>query len=138
MKRLTLAVALSLCSAPLLCAQSSTQTGQSGNLINITVSHSTQAVNYRNNTSTKIDFQGTALMARADGDAKVNARDGRVAINAEFSGLQPATSFGTAYLTFVLWAISPEGRANNLGELLVDNGKAKIEVTTKLQTFGMI
>ena len=139
MKRLTLAVALSLCSAPLLFAQSSTQTGQNGNLINITVSHSTQAVNYRNNTSTKIDFQGTALMARAEGDAKVNARDGRVAIDAQFSGLQPATSFGTAYLTFVLWAISPEGRANNLGEVLVDNsGKAKLEVTTKLQTFGMI
>jgi outer membrane protein OmpA-like peptidoglycan-associated protein len=140
MKRLTLAVALSLCSVSLLCGQTATPTqgGQSGNLINISVSRTTQAVNYRDKTSTKIDFQGTALMARSAGEAKINARDGRVAIDAEFSGLQPAASFGTAYLTYVLWAVSPEGRANNLGELLLDNGKAKIAVTTRLQTFGMI
>lgn len=138
MKQLTLAVALSLCSLPLLGAQNANTQTPSGNLINIRVSRTTQAVNYRDRTSTKIDFQGTALMARSQGEARVDARDGRVAIKAEFTDLQEATSFGSAYLTYVLWAISPEGRANNLGELFVENGKAKIEVTTKLQTFGMI
>jgi hypothetical protein len=138
MKQLTLAVALSLCSLPLLGAQNSNTQTQGGNLINIRVSRTTQAVNYRDRTSTKIDFQGTPLMARSQGEARVDARDGRVAIKAEFSDLQEATTFGGAYLTYVLWAISPEGRANNLGELFVENGKAKIEVTTKLQTFGMI
>jgi outer membrane protein OmpA-like peptidoglycan-associated protein len=142
MKQLSLAAALSLCSlsllgVPLAQAQN-TQTAQSGNLINISVSRTTQAVNYRDKTSTKIDFQGTALLPRAEGKADIDARDGRVAIKAEFSGLQPAVSFGPAYLTYVLWAISPEGRANNLGELLLDNGKVKIAVTTRLQTFAMI
>lgn len=123
-----------LCGAP--------QRGQaqdtSRQLIEIRVSHTTQAVNYRDKNSTKIDFQGTALLPRAAGKAEIDARSGRVAIKAEFSELQPATNFGSAYLTYVLWAVSPEGRANNLGEVVLDGNKSKLEVTTKLQTFGMI
>jgi outer membrane protein OmpA-like peptidoglycan-associated protein len=114
------------------------QDSQSTSLINIHVARTTQAVNYRDRTSTKIDFQGTALMSRAEGKAQIEARNGRIAIKAEFERLEPAASFGSAYLTYVLWAISPEGNPNNLGELLVDGGKSKLDVTTKLQTFAMI
>lgn len=120
------------------CAQQAPQAESGGPLINIRVSRTTEAVNYRDRTSTKIDFQGTALMPRATGRATVDARQGRVAVKAEFNSLEPATSYGSVYLTYVLWAISPEGSASNLGELLLDGRKAKIEVTTKLQTFGMI
>jgi outer membrane protein OmpA-like peptidoglycan-associated protein len=116
-----------------------TQYPAGAGLINISTSRTTEAVGYRDKTSTKIDFQGTSLMPRALGEARVDARDGRVAIKLELKDLSPATSFGSAYLTYVLWAISPEGRANNLGELLLDDeGKVKVEVTTKLQTFAMI
>lgn len=103
------------------------------------VPHTTEAVTYRDRTSTKIDFAGTSMMAQAHGEARVDARDGRVEIKADVRGLQPAASIGSVYLTYVLWAISPEGRPNNLGELLLDGeGNAKIEVTTKLQTFALI
>jgi outer membrane protein OmpA-like peptidoglycan-associated protein len=109
-----------------------------GALINIRVSRTTQAVNYRDRTNTKIDFQGTPLMPRAEGKAEIEAKHGRIAIKAEFEHLELPETFGSAYLTYVLWAISPEGNPNNLGEIVPDGSKAKMEVTTNLQTFAMI
>ena len=89
--------------------------------------------------STKIDFQGTALMPEASGEAKVESKRGAMEIEVEFKGLDKPTSFGTEYLTYVMWAISPEGRSINLGEVLVgDNHRSKLDVTTDLQTFALI
>ena len=100
----------------------------------------TKAVNYRNRGgSTEVNFKGTDLMPDVEGHAKVEGKDGRLAIDVELKNLSPANRFGGQYLTYVLWAITPEGRAVNLGELLPgDNGKDKIAVTTDLQAFGMI
>ncbi len=100
----------------------------------------TKAVNYRHRGgSTTVDFRGTELMPDVAGRAKVDGKAGRLAISAELTHLKPANSFGGQYLTYVLWAITPEGRAVNLGEVLPgDNGKDKIDVTTDLQAFGMI
>jgi outer membrane protein OmpA-like peptidoglycan-associated protein len=104
------------------------------------VSRTTRAVSYRHRSgSTKIDFQGTDLMPSAAGEAKVESKRGTLAVEAEFSGLDRPTSFGNEYLTYVLWAISPEGRPVNIGEVLVgDNHRSKLEVTTDLQAFAMI
>src|SRR6202453_1355813 len=104
------------------------------------VSRSVQAVNYRHRSgSTKMDFAGTDLMRSADGVAEVNSKRGSIEIEAEFGGLDRPTSFGNEYLTYVWWAISPEGRAVNLGEVLVgDNHRSKVRVTTDLQAFAMI
>ena len=100
----------------------------------------TKAVNYRHRGgSTTVDFRGTELMPAVGGHAKVEGKGGRLAISAEFTHLAAANSFGGQFLTYVLWAITPEGRAVNLGEVLPgDNGKDKIDVTTDLQAFGMI
>ena len=100
----------------------------------------TKAVNYRHRGgSTTVDFRGTDLMPQVGGRAKVDGKAGRHAISAELTHLQPASSFGGQYLTYVLWAITPEGRAVNLGEVLPgENGKDKIDVTTDLQAFGLI
>jgi len=100
----------------------------------------TKAVNYRHRGgSTTVDFRGTDLMPDVSGHAKVDGKVGRLAISAELKHLRPASSFGGQYLTYVLWAITPEGRAVNLGEVLpADNGKDKIDVTTDLQAFGLI
>jgi outer membrane protein OmpA-like peptidoglycan-associated protein len=100
----------------------------------------TKAVNYRHRGgSTTVDFRGTDLMPQVDGRAKVEGKAGRLAISAELTHMQPASSFGGQYLTYVLWAVTPEGRAVNLGEVLPgDNGKDKIDVTTDLQAFGLI
>jgi outer membrane protein OmpA-like peptidoglycan-associated protein len=104
------------------------------------VSRSVEAVNYRHRSgSTKLDFAGTSLMLSANGEAKVNSKKGSIEIEAEFGNLDRPTVFGNEYLTYVLWAISPEGRAVNLGEVLVgDNHRSKVLVTTDLQAFALI
>ena len=104
------------------------------------ISRSVQAINYEHRSgSSKLDFAGTALMPSANGEAKVNSKRGSIEIEAEFGSLQRPTTFGNEYLTYVLWAISPEGRAVNLGEVLVgDNDRSKLRVTTDLQAFALI
>jgi outer membrane protein OmpA-like peptidoglycan-associated protein len=103
------------------------------------VSRSTKAVNYRHRGgSTKLDFKGTSLMPQAKGQVKVDSKAGRLEINANFDHLQAANKFGVEYLTYVLWAITPEGRAVNLGEVLLNDGRSELQVTTDLQAFGMI
>jgi outer membrane protein OmpA-like peptidoglycan-associated protein len=99
------------------------------------------AINYfHRQDSTKIGFEGTSLLPTAKGDAKVAAAAGRTTINLHLEGLTPANGFGPEYLTYVLWAISPEGRPVNLGEVLPTGSKDKNEmtVTTNLQSFGLI
>jgi outer membrane protein OmpA-like peptidoglycan-associated protein len=104
------------------------------------ISRSVQAVNYEHRSgSSKLDFAGTDLMPSANGVAEVNSKRGSIAIEAEFGNLQRPTTFGNEYLTYVLWAISPEGRAVNLGEVLVGgNHRSKLDVTTDLQAFALI
>jgi outer membrane protein OmpA-like peptidoglycan-associated protein len=101
---------------------------------------STKAVNYRHRGgSTMVDFRGTDLMPEVSGHAKIDGKVGRLAIGVELKNLRPATTLGGQYLTYVLWAITTEGRAVNLGEVLPgENGKEKIDVTTDLQAFGLI
>jgi len=104
------------------------------------VSRSVQAVNYEHRSgSSKVDFAGTELMPSANGEASVNSKRGSIEIDAEFGNLQRPTTFGNEYLTYVLWAISPEGRAVNLGEILLGgNHRSKVRVTTDLQAFALI
>ena len=103
------------------------------------VSRTTKAVDYRHRGgSTKVDLRGTELMPQAKGEAKVESRTGRLEIDAKLSGMEPANKFGLEYLTYVLWAITPEGRANNLGEVVLDNAKSEMHATTGLQAFGLI
>jgi outer membrane protein OmpA-like peptidoglycan-associated protein len=103
------------------------------------VGHTTPAINYRpRKGDTKIDFLGTTLMPLAVGNAKVQGKKGYIDIDAKFDRLASPTQFGPEYLTYVLWAVTPEGRATNLGEVQVDDDEARIHVTTELQAFGMI
>jgi len=143
--KLLLAVAVAL-SLPAV-AQSNSQTMVAVDSSNSTptfrivvISRSVQAVNYKHRSgSSKLDFVGTTLMPSANGVAEVNSKRGSIAIEAEFGDLQKPTTFGNEYLTYVLWAISPEGRAVNLGEVLVGgNHRSKLNVTTDLQAFALI
>jgi outer membrane protein OmpA-like peptidoglycan-associated protein len=103
------------------------------------VEHTLDCVNYLHRSgSTTIGFQGTPLLAGAKGEAKVTSERGGITIEARFDGLTPANGFGKEYLTYVLWAISPDGRAQNLGEVLPAGTKNNIRVTTAFQSFGMI
>jgi outer membrane protein OmpA-like peptidoglycan-associated protein len=103
------------------------------------VGRTTPAINYRPRSGdTRIDFAGTALMPLARGRATVSGEQGYIQVDARFDRLQSATQFGREYLTYVLWAVTPEGRATNLGEIQVDDDDAKVKVTTELQAFGLI
>ena len=103
------------------------------------ISKTAKAISYQHRSgATKIDFQGTDLLPSARGAAKVESKQGRIAIEVEFDGLQTATKNGAEYLTYVLWAITPEGRTANLGEVLLNGTKSKLDVSTELQVFGLI
>ncbi len=143
--KLLLAVAVAL-SLPVV-AQTNAQTtvevergGAAPTFRIIVVSRTVQAVNYQyRHGSSKVDFAGTALMPSAKGEANVNSKKGSYEITAEFGNLQQPETFGNEYLTYVLWAISPEGRAVNLGEVLVGgNDRSKTHAATDLQAFALI
>jgi outer membrane protein OmpA-like peptidoglycan-associated protein len=103
------------------------------------VARTTKAINYNHRSgATRIGFRGTALMPGARGEAKVESRQGVIKIDAQMERLDPATMFGPEYLTYVMWAITPEGRATNVGEVLLNGGKTKLDATTELQSFGLI
>jgi len=98
-----------------------------------------KAINYQHRSgATKIDFRGTELLPNARGEAKVESKQGYIEIEVEFDALQPANKQGSEYLTYVLWAITPEGRTANLGEILLNGTKSKLNVTTELQVFGLV
>ncbi|HKN74352.1 MAG TPA: OmpA family protein [Candidatus Acidoferrum sp.] len=143
LSRITLGLAITLGAS--MYGQAQTQTpahpGDPTPTYRITVvSRTARAVSYRHRSgSTHVDFQGTDLMPSARGEAKVESKRGVLGIEAEFSDLDRPTAFGSEYLTFVMWAISPEGSSVNLGEVLVgDNRRSKLEVTTDLQAFALI
>ena len=99
------------------------------------------AINYfHRNNSTKIGFKGTSLLPDARGSAEVKAQGGRTVIQLKLEGLSPANGFGPEYMTYVVWAVTPEGRPINLGEVLPTGGKDRSEmtVTANLQAFGII
>jgi outer membrane protein OmpA-like peptidoglycan-associated protein len=103
------------------------------------VARTTKAINYNHRSgSTRIGFRGTTLMPQARGEAKVESKQGVIKIDAEMQKLDPATKFGPEYLTYVMWAITPEGRATNVGEVLLNGDKSKLDATTELQSFGLI
>lgn len=104
------------------------------------VERSTTAVNYRHRSgSTLLDFRGTPLLPSAHGVAEVESRRGYIEIKTQIRDMQPASRFGPEFLTYVLWAITPEGRAVNLGEVLLDGNDSRVlNVTTDLQSFGLI
>ena len=103
------------------------------------VGRSTAAINYRPRSGdTKVDLVGTALMPEAHGFAEVSGKKGYIEIDAHFEKMQPAVRFGSEYLTYVLWAITPEGRPTNLSEVQLKGDDTRIEVTTELQAFALI
>lgn len=98
-----------------------------------------KAINYRHRSgATKIDFRGTDLLPGSRGEAKVESKQGYIEIEVEFDDLLPATRNGAEYLTYVMWAITPEGRTANLGEVLLNGTKSKLNVTTELQVFALV
>jgi outer membrane protein OmpA-like peptidoglycan-associated protein len=100
---------------------------------------SIKAINYNHREgSTTVSFVGTGLMPRAIGEAKVDSKTGATKIDVHFEKLDPAQVHGDSFLTYVLWAITPEGRPENLGEVFATGSEARLQAATDLQAFGLI
>ncbi|MGO9678228.1 MAG: OmpA family protein [Candidatus Sulfotelmatobacter sp.] len=137
MKNLFLAIVVF--AATLASAQSAPSANSATAAAAPTVTRTTKAVHYRlQGGSTKIDFRGTDLLQGASGEAKVEGKKTNFQIEVKFQNLEDATKFGLEYLTYVLWAVSPQGRPVNLGEVTLDHNNAHLKAFTDLQTFGMI
>src|SRR5271155_2495798 len=104
------------------------------------VERTMKAINYAYRTGpTAIEFRGTVLLPKAKGGAIVESKQGRTEIDAHFENLTTPQGFGREYLTYVLWAITPEGRPRNLGEVVANSSnKASLRVTTDLKAFGLL
>jgi outer membrane protein OmpA-like peptidoglycan-associated protein len=112
--------------------------GQASPTASSGVSRTAKAVTYRRGGVAKVSLQGTTLMPGGTGEAQVENKGNRVEIEVRFEGMEPATKFGYEYLTYALWAVSPQGRAVNLGEVQVKNGSAEVKAITDMQTFGLV
>src|SRR5882672_9305110 len=128
-----------LCSAlPALCQSGGDTTVP---IYRVTVVQRTvEAINYQYRSEpTRVDFRGTVLMPKAKGDAMVESKRGRTEIDLRLDNMTEPQSFGREYLTYVLWAVSPEGRPHNLGEVVANgSNKARLRITTDMQAFGLI
>ena len=115
-------------------------TGQPVPIFRVTVvSRTTKAINYHHRTgTTRIDFRGTELMPPARGEARVDSQMGSTRVDVHFDHLTPAGQFGPEYLTYVMWAITPEGRPMNMGEVVLQGDHAHLLATTDMQAFGLI
>jgi outer membrane protein OmpA-like peptidoglycan-associated protein len=135
-----LSLAFIFCAAALAAAQSPTAAPAATAASVPTVSRTTKAMHYRlQGGTTKVDFRGSDLLKGASGEARVEGKKTNFEIDAKFEGIEDATKFGLEYLTYVLWAVSPQGRPVNLGEVSLDkSGSAHVKAFTDLQTFGMI
>ena len=126
--------------APNPTQQADPNTGMTTPIYRVTVvARTTKAINYNHRSgSTNIGFRGTALSPESTGEARVESKQGVIKIDARMEKLQPATRYGPEYLTYVMWAITPEGRATNIGEVLLNGTNSKLDATSELQSFGLI
>jgi len=103
-----------------------------------TVKKTVTAIGYPAGKTIEVDLTGTGLMAAGSGQAKVKAGTGATGLETQFQDMAQATTLGTEFLTYVLWAVSPDGRSNNLGEIIINrDGKGKLNTTTAFQTFSL-
>src|SRR5271168_532715 len=129
---------------PAFCQQAPVQVQpQSGPvpIYHVTVTERTvKAINYQYRSGpTMIDFRGTVLMPKAKGEATVESKQGRSEIDVRFDSLVEPSRYGREYLTYVLWALTPDGRPHNIGEVVANGSdKAHLRVTTDYQAFAMI
>jgi outer membrane protein OmpA-like peptidoglycan-associated protein len=131
-----LLLCVAVCTASAQSDQQSPRTEPASDLI----SRSVKAIGYKvNGGSTKVDLTATDLLPQATGEAKVEAKTGATSIEVSIRNIQQPSKLGAEFLTYVLWAVTPDGRAGNTGEIVINkNGEGKLEATTPAQTFALI
>jgi alkylation response protein AidB-like acyl-CoA dehydrogenase len=83
-------------------------------------------------------MRSTDRLPEASGGARVECKGGTTVIEIELDSMKPASLFGGDYNTYVLWVVPPGGRAQNLGEILLDGSKAVVQATTPASVFAIL
>jgi outer membrane protein OmpA-like peptidoglycan-associated protein len=130
----SVAALLPLASPQPACAQ---QIEQGVAIVSEAIASRVDGFAYRPDSSSDLDFRGTALAPRADGSARIRTGSDRTEISAKFSHLPVASSFGP-FTVYVLWVVTPEGRASNVGAVNLDGDKGTLNATTPLSSFALI
>jgi outer membrane protein OmpA-like peptidoglycan-associated protein len=103
------------------------------------VARTIKAINFHHRQgSTQVALLPSPLLKAGKGEAKVDSKPGATKIDAIFEGMRPAADFGEGFLTYVMWAITPEGRPQNLGEVMLNGNRARLQAATELQSFGLL
>ena len=89
--------------------------------------------------ATKINLTATSVVPQASGEAKVEAKKSGTSIEVKLKGMPQPTTLGPELLTYVLWAVTPDGGARNLGEIPInEDGEGKAKANTASQTFSLV
>jgi outer membrane protein OmpA-like peptidoglycan-associated protein len=96
------------------------------------------ALTYPEGSTVSVKFQGTSRLPQASGEAKVERKHGMTEIEIELDEMKPASAFGGQYNTYSLWVVSPEGHVDNVGEFILEGNRSKLNVSTPLETFGLM
>jgi outer membrane protein OmpA-like peptidoglycan-associated protein len=121
----------------LAAAASAQQIEQGVAIVSESIASRVDGFSYKPDSSSELDFRGTALAPRAEGSAKVRTRSDLTEINAKFAHMPGASSYGP-FAVYVLWVVTPEGRANNVGAINLDGEKGSLSATTPLSSFALI
>ena len=92
---------------------------------------------YREGPESELEFRGTAIALGAAGEAEIEFQEGRARVDVSVEDLPAPSTFGP-FSTYVLWAVTADGNANNLGSIEVSNGDGSLEATTPLSRFALI
>ncbi len=104
-----------------------------------------KAINYPLDRQVEVPMLGTAQSPEATGQANVEPKNGLMEIEGNFFHLKLPSTFGPEYLVYVLWAVSPEGKASNLGPIRLAShpdspasaGKSEVRATTRFPAFAI-
>ena len=94
-------------------------------------------VTYEEGATVVVELEGTSRLPEGEGRAEVRRRPGVTEIDIRLDKMKPATLFGGDFSTYVLWTVSPEGRAVNVGEFLLDSEESELRVSSPLDMFGL-
>lgn len=103
----------------------------------VTFTYKVLALTFPEGKTISVKLKGTDRLPQASGEAKVESKKGMTEIEIELDEMKPALSFGGDYNTYILWSASPEGLTTNLGEFVIKGNRGKLNVSTRIQSFGL-
>lgn len=96
-----------------------------------------EGYSYQEGPVSTLEFHGTAIALGASGSGRVEFQDGRASVEVSVRKLPDPASLGP-FSTYVLWAVTADGRANNIGSIETRNGAGSLDTSTPLSQFALI